>query len=135
MAGAYLGYGEPETVINVGVSGPGVVKKELEQAVHSGKRLTLGDLSETIKKTSFRVTRVGELIGREVGPLASVSVLSISPGTHACWGDSVGRFFVPGLESIEFGSTALALLNDAVKRGLASSSVAVIGTLFQSVRT
>ena len=45
MAGAYLGYGEPECVINVGVSGPGVVKKELERAIQSGKKLTLGDLT------------------------------------------------------------------------------------------
>ena len=73
MAGAYLGYGEPECVINVGVSGPGVVKKELERAIQSGRKLTLGDLSEIIKKTSFRVTRVGELIGREVAEALKVS--------------------------------------------------------------
>ncbi|MCJ7662850.1 MAG: DUF711 family protein, partial [Desulfobacterales bacterium] len=73
MAGAYLGYGEPESVINVGVSGPGVIKKELERALQSGKKLTLNDLSEIIKKTSFRVTRVGELIAREVAEQLGVS--------------------------------------------------------------
>ena len=53
MAGAYLGYGEPETVINVGVSGPGVVKKELERTIHSGKKMTLGDLSEIDQEDQF----------------------------------------------------------------------------------
>ena len=83
MAGAYLGFGEPESVINVGVSGPGVVKRELERAIHSGKKLNLGDLSEIIKRTSFRVTRVGELIAREVAQTLGVSFgivdLSLAP--------------------------------------------------------
>jgi uncharacterized protein (UPF0210 family) len=87
MAGAYLGFGEPESVINVGVSGPGVVKRELERAIHSGKKLTLGDLSEIIKRTSFRVTRVGELIAREVAQTRGVSFgivdLSLAPTTTA----------------------------------------------------
>ncbi len=122
MAGAYLGYGEPECVINVGVSGPGVVKKELERAIQSGRKLTLGDLSEIIKKTSFRVTRVGELIGREVAESLQVSfgIVDLSLAPTPTVGDSVGEILqCLGLDSIGVpGSTAaLALLNDAVKKG------------------
>jgi len=74
MAGAYLGYGEPECVINVGVSGPGRGEERAgEGKFKSGRKLTLGDLSEIIKKTSFRVTRVGELIAREVAQTLNVS--------------------------------------------------------------
>ena len=66
MAGAYMGSGEPEAAINIGVSGPGVVSSALKRRLALGEKLTLGDLAEEIKITSFRVTRVGELIGREV---------------------------------------------------------------------
>jgi uncharacterized protein len=132
MAGAYLGYGEPEAVINVGVSGPGVVKKELERALQSGKRMNLGDLSETIKKTSFRVTRVGELIAREVAQTLGVSfgIVDLSLAPTPTVGDSVGEIFqCLGLASIGVpGSTAaLALLNDAVKKGGVFASSAVGG--------
>ena len=137
MAGACLGYGEPETVINVGVSGPGVVKKELERTIHSGKRMTLGDLSEAIKKTSFRVTRVGELIAREVADSLGVSfgIVDLSLAPTPTVGDSVGEILqCLGLESIGVpGSTAaLALLNDAVKKGgaFASSSVGGLSGAF-----
>jgi uncharacterized protein (UPF0210 family) len=137
MAGAYLGYGEPESVINVGVSGPGVVKKELERAIHSGRKLTLGDLSEIIKKTSFRVTRVGELIAREVAEALNVSfgIVDLSLAPTPTVGDSVGEILqCLGLESIGVpGSTAaLALLNDAVKKGgaFASSSVGGLSGAF-----
>jgi len=137
MAGAYLGYGEPESVINVGVSGPGVVKRELERALQSGKRLTLGDLSEIIKKTSFRVTRVGELIAREVAEQLGVSfgIVDLSLAPTPTVGDSVGEIFqCLGLTSIGVpGSTAaLALLNDAVKKGgvFASSSVGGLSGAF-----
>ncbi|OGP81535.1 MAG: hypothetical protein A2Z08_10555 [Deltaproteobacteria bacterium RBG_16_54_11] len=137
MAGAYLGYGEPESVINVGVSGPGVVKKELERALQSGKRLTLGDLSEIIKKTSFRVTRVGELIAREVAERLGVSfgIVDLSLAPTPTVGDSVGEILqCLGLTSIGVpGSTAaLALLNDAVKKGgaFASSSVGGLSGAF-----
>jgi uncharacterized protein (UPF0210 family) len=137
MAGAYLGYGEPERVINVGVSGPGVVKKEIERAVGSGRRLTLGDLSEIIKKTSFRVTRVGELIAREVAQSLNVSfgIVDLSLAPSPTVGDSVGEILqCLGLESIGVpGSTAaLALLNDAVKKGgaFASSSVGGLSGAF-----
>jgi uncharacterized protein (UPF0210 family) len=137
MAGAYLGYGEPECVINVGVSGPGVVKKELERAIQSGRKLTLGDLSEIIKKTSFRVTRVGELIGREVAESLQVSfgIVDLSLAPTPTVGDSVGEILqCLGLDSIGVpGSTAaLALLNDAVKKGgaFASSSVGGLSGAF-----
>ncbi len=137
MAGAYLGFGEPECVINVGVSGPGVVKKELERAVKSEKKLTLGDLSEIIKKTSFRVTRVGELIAREVAHELGVSfgIVDLSLAPTPTVGDSVGEILqCLGLDSIGApGSTAaLALLNDAVKKGgaFASSSVGGLSGAF-----
>jgi uncharacterized protein (UPF0210 family) len=137
MAGAYLGYGEPEAVINVGVSGPGVVKRELERALRSESKLTLGDLSEIIKKTSFRVTRVGELIGREVAELLGVSfgIVDLSLAPTPTVGDSVGEIIqCLGLTAIGVpGSTAaLALLNDAVKKGgaFASSSVGGLSGAF-----
>jgi hypothetical protein len=137
MAGAYLGYGEPECVINVGVSGPGVVKKELERAVQSGKKLTLGDLAEIIKKTSFKVTRVGELIAREVARELDVTfgIVDLSLAPTPTVGDSVGEILqCLGLEAIGVpGSTAaLALLNDAVKKGgaFASSSVGGLSGAF-----
>lgn len=137
MAGAYHGYGEPEAVVNVGVSGPGVVKKELERALSSGSRLTLGEIAEVIKKTSFRVTRVGELIGREVAAGLGVEFgivdLSLAPTPKV--GDSVGEILqCLGLESIGApGSTAaLAMLTDAVKKGgtFASSSVGGLSGAF-----
>src|SRR5690606_34204050 len=66
MAGSYKGRGEPETVINIGVSGPGVVKRAVERLRQNTPNCTLGDVAEQIKSTAFRVTRCGELIGREV---------------------------------------------------------------------
>lgn len=137
MAGAYLGYGEPECVINVGVSGPGVVKKELERALQSPQKLSLGDLAEIIKKTSFRVTRVGELIAREVAQALKVEfgIVDLSLAPSPAVGDSVGEILqCLGLTSIGVpGSTAaLALLNDAVKKGgaFASSSVGGLSGAF-----
>ncbi len=132
MAGAYLGTGEPDAVINVGVSGPGVVRKAIDRALASTPRLTLGDLSEIIKRTAFKVTRVGEIIGREVASRLGVSFgivdLSLAPTPNV--GDSVGEIFQSlGLKSIGVpGSTALlALLNDAVKKGGAFASSHVGG--------
>jgi len=132
MAGAYLGVGEPDAVINVGVSGPGVVKKAIDRARAANPRLDLGQLSEIIKKTAFKVTRVGELIGRQVAlsldvPFGVVD-LSLAPTPNV--GDSVGEIFESlGLKSIGApGSTALlALLNDAVKKGGAFASSYVGG--------
>jgi hypothetical protein len=140
MAGAYLGAGEPEAVVNIGVSGPGVVRSALQRRIELGGRLTLGDLAEEIKITSFRVTRVGELIGREVAAEMGVAFgivdLSLAPTPQV--GDSVGQILnVLGIERIGApGSTAaLAMLTDAVKKGgaFASSSVGGLSGTFVPV--
>ena len=123
MAGAYLGVGEPDVVINVGVSGPGVVKKALDRAFAAkGDYLTITDAAEVIKHTAYKVTRVGEIIGNDVARRLNlpfgVADLSLAP-TPAV-GDSVGEIFqTMGLSSIGApGTTAiLAMLNDAVKKG------------------
>ena len=132
MAGAYLGIGEPDVVINVGVSGPGVVKKAVDRALAANPGIDLGGLSEVIKQTAAKVTRAGELIGREVAEALGVSFgvvdLSLAPTPNA--GDSVGEIFQSlGLRSIGVpGSTAaLALINDAVKKGGAFASSHVGG--------
>ncbi|MDY6989005.1 MAG: PFL family protein [Thermodesulfobacteriota bacterium] len=132
MAGAYLGVGEPGAVINVGVSGPGVVKKAIDRAREANPSLSLGQVSDIIKRTAFKVTRVGELIGREVAEQLDVPFgvadLSLAPTPNV--GDSVGEIFQSlGLVSIGVpGSTAvLALLNDAVKKGGAFASSYVGG--------
>lgn len=132
MAGAYLGVGEPDAVVNVGVSGPGVVKKAIDRARAVNPRLDLGELSEIIKRTSYKVTRVGEIIGRQVagklGVVFGVVDLSLAPTPNV--GDSVGEIFQSlGLRSIGVpGSTAvLAMLNDAVKKGGAFASSYVGG--------
>ena len=132
MAGAYLGVGEPDAVINVGVSGPGVVKKAIDRAMSQEKSPSFGDIAEVIKTTAYKVTRVGEIIGREVaaklGVRFGVVDLSLAPAPQI--GDSVGEIFQSlGLSSIGApGSTAvLALLNDAVKKGGAFASSYVGG--------
>ncbi len=133
MAGAYLGVGEPDVVINVGVSGPGVVKKAIDRAMlNATERVTLSEVAEVIKRTAYKVTRVGEIIGKEVaarlGVPFGVADLSLAP-TPAV-GDSVGEIFQSvGLSSIGApGSTAvLAMLNDAVKKGGAFASSHVGG--------
>jgi hypothetical protein len=132
MAGAYLGIGEPDVVINVGVSGPGVVKMAIERAFASNPKLDLGRISEIIKATAAKVTRAGELIGREVAEELGVEFgvvdLSLAPTPNV--GDSVGEIFQSlGLSSIGApGSTAaLALINDAVKKGGAFASSHVGG--------
>ncbi|MFP4048851.1 MAG: PFL family protein [Desulfovermiculus sp.] len=132
MAGAYLGTGEPDRVINVGVSGPGVVKKAIDRALVNDPDLSFDRLSEIIKRTAYKVTRVGELIGREVASELGVPFgivdLSLAPTPNV--GDSVGEIFQSlGLEGIGVpGSTALlALLNDAVKKGGAFASSHVGG--------
>ncbi len=133
MAGAYLGVGEPDAVINVGVSGPGVVKNEIENALASQKdSLDLGKLAELIKTTACKVTRVGELIGREVAQELDIpfGICDLSLAPTPTVGDSVGEIFQSlGLESIGLpGSTALlAMLNDAVKKGGAFASSHVGG--------
>ena len=73
MAGAYLGVGEAGSAINVGVSGPGVVKKAIDRAVQDNPGAHLGELSEVIKRTAYKVTRMSEIIGREVARLLGVN--------------------------------------------------------------
>ena len=134
MAGAFHGHGEPETVVNVGVSGPGVVARALERRIRrdGADALDLGDLAEEIKLTSCRVTRCGEIIGREVArclqtPFGVVD-LSLAPTPKV--GDSIGEILqILGLDAVGApGSTAcVALLNDAVKKGGAFASQSVGG--------
>ncbi|MGD2173834.1 MAG: PFL family protein [Candidatus Brocadiaceae bacterium] len=137
MAGAYMGYGEPDCVVNIGVSGPGVVKRAVERLLAERSGADLGEVAEQIKKTSFRVTRVGELIGREVAAGLEVEFgivdLSLAPTPRV--GDSVGEILqAMGVGKIGSpGSTAaVALLNDAVKKGglFASSSVGGLSGAF-----
>lgn len=142
MAGAYLGIGEPDAVINVGVSGPGVVKKAIDRALakgsnSQGSRLTLLDMADVIKTTAYKVTRVGEMIGSEVASILGIpfGVCDLSLAPTPAVGDSVGEIFQSlGLSSIGVpGSTAiLAMLNDAVKKGgsFASSSVGGLSGAF-----
>jgi uncharacterized protein (UPF0210 family) len=132
MAGAYLGVGERDTVINVGVSGPGVVKKAIDRMLADNPDADLGRITELIKRTAYKVTRAGELIGREVAQVLGVPFgvvdLSLAPTPNV--GDSVGEIFQSlGLKSIGVpGSTAaLAMLNDAVKKGGAFASTTVGG--------
>jgi uncharacterized protein (UPF0210 family) len=132
MAGAYLGIGEADAVINVGVSGPGVVKNAIDRALRTNPDIDLGQISELIKKTAYRVTRVGELIGREVAQQLKIPFgvvdLSLAPTPRV--GDSVGEIFQSlGLLNIGVPGTtaALALLNDAVKKGGAFASSRVGG--------
>ncbi len=117
MAGAFHGVGEAETVINVGVSGPGVVKAALESV-----KGDLTDVAEAIKKTAFKITRVGQLVAREASKRlnASFGIIDLSLAPTPVKGDSVARILEEiGLESVgACGTTAtLAMLNDAVKKG------------------
>jgi uncharacterized protein (UPF0210 family) len=132
MAGAYLGVGEPDAVINVGVSGPGVVKKAIDRTLQNNPKMDLGDISEVIKKTAYKVTRVGELIGKEVAQELGIGFgvvdLSLAPTPNV--GDSVGEIFQSlGLKSngVPGTTVALAMLNDAVKKGGAFASSHVGG--------
>ncbi len=131
MAGAYLGVGVSDAVINVGVSGPGVVKRAIERNL-ADKHLTLGGIAEIIKRTACKVTRVGELIGREVADSLGIQfgVVDLSLAPTPTVGDSIGEIFQAlGLSHIGVpGSTAaLAMLNDAVKKGGAFASSHVGG--------
>lgn len=137
MAGAYMGPGEPEAAVNIGVSGPGVVCSALKRRIAIDKNLTLGDLAEEIKITSFRVTRVGELIGREVAAELGVAfgIVDLSLAPTPTVGDSVGEILKTlGIAKIGApGSTAaIAMLTDAVKKGglFASSSVGGLSGAF-----
>ena len=133
MAGAYHGVGEPDSVINVGVSGPGVVKSALEKV----REESFDMVAETIKRTAFKITRAGQLIGYEASKRLNIPFgiidLSLAPTSNV--GDSVARILEEiGLEACgTHGTTAaLALLNDAVKKGgiMASSHVGGLSGAF-----
>jgi len=133
MAGAFHGPGEPECVINVGLSGPGVIKSALESV--RGERFDV--VAETIKKTAFKITRMGELVAREASRRLGVpfGIIDLSLAPTPAVGDSVARIFQElGLDMVGApGSTAaLALLNDAVKKGgiMASSHVGGLSGAF-----
>lgn len=133
MAGAYHGVGEGECVINVGVSGPGVVKSALEKV----KGADFGVVAETIKKTAFKITRVGQLVAQEASRRLDVpfGIVDLSLAPTPLIGDSVAYILEEmGLEKCgTHGTTAaLALLNDAVKKGgtMASSYVGGLSGAF-----
>jgi uncharacterized protein len=128
MAGAFHGIGEPECVVNVGVSGPGVVC----MAVKKEPQADFGELASIIKRTAFKVTRMGELVGRAASEKLAVpfGIVDLSLAPTPAQGDSVARILeAMGLERVgTHGSTAaLALLNDAVKKGGAMASSYVGG--------
>lgn len=133
MAGAFLGDGEPDCVINVGVSGPGVVKCALEKV----KGEPFGVVAETIKKTAFKITRMGQLVAQEASKRLNVpfGIVDLSLAPTPAVGDSVAYILEEmGLEQCgTHGTTAaLALLNDAVKKGgvMASSYVGGLSGAF-----
>jgi len=133
MAGAFHGVGEADAVINVGVSGPGVVL----HAIRRHPEADLGTLAELIKKTAFKVTRMGELVGREASKRLQVpfGIVDLSLAPTPVVGDSVAEILeAMGLEICgTHGTTAaLAMLNDAVKKGgsMASSYVGGLSGAF-----
>lgn len=118
MAGAFHGVGEAEVVINVGVSGPGVVKRALEKV----RGQSFDVVAETVKKTAFKITRIGQLVGQMASERLGVKfgIVDLSLAPTPAVGDSVARVLEEmGLERVgTHGTTAaLALLNDAVKKG------------------
>ena len=133
MAGAFHGVTEADTIINVGVSGPGVVKRAISEV----KGSDFGTLCETIKKTAFKVTRVGQLVAREASQRLGVpfGIIDLSLAPTPAVGDSVAEILEEmGLEYVGAPGTtaALALLNDQVKKGgiMASSYVGGLSGAF-----
>ena len=133
MAGAFHGVGEPECELNVGVSGPGVVY----HALQSVKGQPFDVVAETIKKTAFRITRMGQMVGVEAGKRLGVpfGIVDLSLAPTPAVGDSVARILEEmGLEVCgTHGTTAaLAMLNDAVKKGgvMASNHVGGLSGAF-----
>lgn len=119
MAGAFHGVGEADCVINVGVSGPSVVRSALAKL---SARAPIDQVCETIKQTAFKVTRMGQLVGREASKRLEVpfGIVDLSLAPTPAIGDSVGRILEEiGLETVGGHGTVatLALLNDAVKKG------------------
>jgi uncharacterized protein (UPF0210 family) len=133
MAGSFHGIGEPDCVINVGVSGPGTVKSALEKV----KGADFGTVADTIKKTAFKITRMGQLVAQEASKRLNVpfGIIDLSLAPTPAVGDSVAYILEEmGLEMCgAYGTTAaLALLNDAVKKGgvMASSYVGGLSGAF-----
>lgn len=133
MAGAFLGVTEGDAVINVGVSGPGVVKHAIEQVRGKG----FEELCETIKKTAFKVTRVGQLVAGEASKRLGIpfGIIDLSLAPTPAVGDSVAEILEEiGLERVGAPGTtaALAMLNDQVKKGgvMASSYVGGLSGAF-----
>ena len=133
MAGAFHGVTEADAIINVGVSGPGVVKSALETA----KGADFGTLCETVKKTAFKITRVGQLIASEASKRLGIpfGIIDLSLAPTPAVGDSIAEIFeVMGLERAGAPGTtaALAMLNDQVKKGgvMASSYVGGLSGAF-----
>lgn len=134
MAGAFHGPGEPDCVINIGVSGPGVVRAALSNLDKSASLLEVADL---IKRTAFKITRVGQLVGSEASRMLGVpfGIIDLSLAPTPAVGDSVAHILEEiGLTQVgSCGTTAaLAMLNDAVKKGgvMASSSVGGLSGAF-----
>ncbi len=133
MAGAFHGVGEPETVINVGVSGPGVVSSAIKRAGNC----SFSELADLIKKTAFKITRMGQLVACEASKQLGIpfGIVDLSLAPTPAIGDSVAHILEGmGLESVGAPGTtaALALLNDAVKKGgtMASSFVGGLSGAF-----
>ena len=133
MAGAFHGVGEADTVVNVGVSGPGVVKHALEQIPDAD----LTEVAEMIKRTAFKITRAGQLVAKEAAKRlnAQFGIVDLSLAPTPAMGDSVAQILEEmGIETVGgHGTTAaLALLNDAVKKGgvMASSRVGGLSGAF-----
>ncbi len=128
MAGAFHGVGEPETVINIGISGPGVVKHTVDDFPEAD----FATLADNIKQTAFKITRMGELVGETASKMLDIpfGIVDLSLAPTPAIGDSVANILESmGLESCgAHGTTAaLALLNDAVKKGGSMASSAVGG--------
>ena len=133
MAGAFHGVSEPDCVINVGVSGPGVVKSALERS----EGLNITEVAELIKRTAFKITRMGQLVAREASKRLGVpfGIVDLSLAPTPAVGDSVAHILEEiGLSQCGSAGTtaALAILNDAVKKGgvMASSSVGGLSGAF-----
>lgn len=134
MAGAFCGYGEPECVLNIGVSGPGVVRAAVSD-LH--KDADMGILANKIKQTAYKITSAGELVGRQLSERLDIpfGIIDLSLAPTPAIGDSVAQIFqAMGLEHAgAHGTTAaLAMLNDAVKKGgiMASSYVGGLSGAF-----
>ena len=129
MAGAFHGVGEADCVLNVGVSGPGVVHSAIQRA---GTECSMNEIADIIKKTAFKITRMGQLVGSIASERLSVpfGIVDLSLAPTPAVGDSVARILEEvGLECCgTHGTTAiLAMLNDAVKKGGVMASAAVGG--------